>query len=186
MYIISLSLSLYIHIYVYIHLYTHTYIIGEADLKEHEELTKVKNVNKIQFGKYVLDTWYFSPLPREIWKAGDDVIPHLYMCEFTLNFYKVGGVPAPARLGRMCGWVRVHGCKRTRAHAHTRARTHTGTHTLSVSPTHTHQHTHAHARTRTHTHAPTHTHPPTHTHLPTQTKAEMDRPPTHTHMCAYL
>ena len=26
---------------------------------EHEELTKVKNVNKIQFGKYVLDTWYF-------------------------------------------------------------------------------------------------------------------------------
>jgi len=32
-----------------------------------------------------------SPLPREIWKAGDDVIPHLYMCEFTLNFYKTKG-----------------------------------------------------------------------------------------------
>lgn len=62
--------------------------LGEADLREHEELTKVKNVNKIQFGKYILDTWYFSPLPREIWKAGDDVIEHLYMCEFTLNFYR--------------------------------------------------------------------------------------------------
>lgn len=33
--------------------------LGEADLREHEELTKVKNVNKIQFGKYILDTWYF-------------------------------------------------------------------------------------------------------------------------------
>ena len=32
--------------------------------------------------------FFFSPLPREIWKAGDDVIQHLYMCEFTLNFYK--------------------------------------------------------------------------------------------------
>uniref|UniRef100_A0A7S4P2U9 Histone acetyltransferase n=1 Tax=Guillardia theta TaxID=55529 RepID=A0A7S4P2U9_GUITH len=62
--------------------------LGEADLKEHEELTKVKNVNKIQFGKYILETWYFSPLPREIWKAGDDVIDQLYMCEFALNFYK--------------------------------------------------------------------------------------------------
>jgi len=33
--------------------------LGEADLREHEELTKVKNVNKIQFGKYLLETWYF-------------------------------------------------------------------------------------------------------------------------------
>jgi len=62
--------------------------LAEADLKEHEELTKVKNVNKIQFGKYELETWYFSPLPREIWKAGDEVIDKLYMCEFSLSFYK--------------------------------------------------------------------------------------------------
>jgi len=62
--------------------------LGDADLKEHEELTKVKNVQKLQFGKYVLETWYFTPLPREIWKAGDDIIETLYMCEFTLAFYK--------------------------------------------------------------------------------------------------
>jgi histone acetyltransferase MYST1 len=62
--------------------------LGEADLKEHEELTKVKNVNKLQFGKYLLETWYFTPLPREIWKQGDDIIEVLYMCEFCLSFYK--------------------------------------------------------------------------------------------------
>jgi histone acetyltransferase MYST1 len=62
--------------------------LGEADLKEHEELTKVKNVNKVQFGRYIVETWYFTPLPREIWKQGDDVIDVLYICEFTLNFYK--------------------------------------------------------------------------------------------------
>ena len=87
--------------------------LGEADLREHEELTKVKNVNKIHFGKYVLDTWYFSPLPREIWKAGDDVIQHLYMCEFTLNFYKTKGEMERHNKRNRC---RLHGaqeCMRT-------------------------------------------------------------------------
>mmetsp|Transcript_25484 Transcript_25484/g.60595 ORF Transcript_25484/g.60595 Transcript_25484/m.60595 type:complete len:415 (+) Transcript_25484:150-1394(+) len=62
--------------------------LDEASLKEHEEVTKIKNVNKIQMGKFIVQTWYFSPLPREVWKQGDDVIDVLYMCEFTLNFYK--------------------------------------------------------------------------------------------------
>mmetsp|Transcript_13304 Transcript_13304/g.30886 ORF Transcript_13304/g.30886 Transcript_13304/m.30886 type:complete len:424 (-) Transcript_13304:124-1395(-) len=62
--------------------------LDEASLKEHEEVTKIKNVNKIQMGKYIVETWYFSPLPREIWKQGDDIIDVLYICEFTLNFYK--------------------------------------------------------------------------------------------------
>ena len=31
--------------------------------KEHEALTKV---NKVQLGKYELDTWYFSPYPRNM------------------------------------------------------------------------------------------------------------------------
>ena len=35
---------------------------------------QIKNVQNLQFGKYVLETWYFTPLPREIWKAGDDLI----------------------------------------------------------------------------------------------------------------
>ena len=48
--------------------------LDEASLKEHEEVTKIKNVHKIQMGKFIVETWYFSPLPREIWKQGDDII----------------------------------------------------------------------------------------------------------------
>jgi len=33
--------------------------------KEHEELTKVKNISKIQIGSYEVDTWYYSPFPEE-------------------------------------------------------------------------------------------------------------------------
>lgn len=41
---------------------------GEFDaneLRQHEEFTKVKNVNAIELGRYVMETWYFSPLPAE-------------------------------------------------------------------------------------------------------------------------
>ena len=34
-------------------------------LKEHEEFTKVKNVEVIELGRYEMETWYFSPLPEE-------------------------------------------------------------------------------------------------------------------------
>ena len=34
-------------------------------LKEHEEFTKVKNVELIELGQYEMETWYFSPLPEE-------------------------------------------------------------------------------------------------------------------------
>jgi len=32
----------------------------------HEEVTKVKNVNTLELGKFRMDTWYFSPLPKEL------------------------------------------------------------------------------------------------------------------------
>lgn len=35
------------------------------ELRQHEEFTKVKNVDKIELGRYELETWYFSPLPPE-------------------------------------------------------------------------------------------------------------------------
>ena len=56
-------------------------------LKEHEEVTKIKNVNILELGKYQMDTWYFSPLPRELFKDKDDVIDVLYVDEFSLNFF---------------------------------------------------------------------------------------------------
>ncbi|KAL9643505.1 hypothetical protein ABK040_010119 [Willaertia magna] len=51
--------------------------------KEHEEFTKVKNIQRIQFGKYEVDTWYFSPYPEEY-----SNIDKLYICEFSLKYMK--------------------------------------------------------------------------------------------------
>lgn len=34
-------------------------------LREHEEFTKVKNIEKIELGRHEMDTWYFSPFPPE-------------------------------------------------------------------------------------------------------------------------
>ena len=42
--------------------------MDEAALREHEEVTKVKNVNYIEIGRHRMETWYFSPLPKEYWK----------------------------------------------------------------------------------------------------------------------
>ena len=48
--------------------------------REHEEITKVKNINKIVFGKFEIDTWYFSPYPEDYAK-----LDYLYICEFCLK-----------------------------------------------------------------------------------------------------
>eukprot|EP01027_Heterolobosea_sp_BB2_P022178 GEZU01032635.1.p1 GENE.GEZU01032635.1~~GEZU01032635.1.p1 ORF type:complete len:472 (+),score=177.53 GEZU01032635.1:150-1565(+) len=52
--------------------------------KEHEEVTKVKNIDTIEFGKYEIDTWYFSPYPDEFTKDNRK----LYICEFCLKYMK--------------------------------------------------------------------------------------------------
>eukprot|EP00455_Lapot_gusevi_P028605 TRINITY_DN3058_c0_g3_i2.p1 TRINITY_DN3058_c0_g3~~TRINITY_DN3058_c0_g3_i2.p1 ORF type:complete len:419 (+),score=91.59 TRINITY_DN3058_c0_g3_i2:90-1346(+) len=51
--------------------------------KEHEEITKVRNVDVIQIGKYEVDTWYYSPYPDEYSK-----LRKLYICEFCLKYMK--------------------------------------------------------------------------------------------------
>jgi len=51
--------------------------------KEHEEITKVKNIDVIEFGRYEIDTWYFSPYPEEFAKCRK-----LYVCEFCLKYMK--------------------------------------------------------------------------------------------------
>jgi len=51
--------------------------------KEHEEITKVKNINMIELGRYEIDTWYFSPYPEEFAKCDK-----LYLCEFCLKYMK--------------------------------------------------------------------------------------------------
>ncbi|KAK3233508.1 hypothetical protein CYMTET_56194 [Cymbomonas tetramitiformis] len=54
-----------------------------ASLREHEEFTKVKNINRIEMGKFDVQTWYFSPFPAEFAPC-----EKLYFCEFCLNFMK--------------------------------------------------------------------------------------------------
>jgi histone acetyltransferase MYST1 len=51
--------------------------------KEHEALTKIKYIDKIQIGKYEIDTWYFSPYPEEYGKQ-----PKLWICEYCLKYMK--------------------------------------------------------------------------------------------------
>lgn len=52
--------------------------------KEHEAITKVKYIDKIQIGKYEIDAWYFSPYPEEYGKQ-----PKLWVCEFCLKYMKL-------------------------------------------------------------------------------------------------
>jgi len=51
--------------------------------KEHEEITKVKNINTIEMGRFEVDTWYFSPYPEEFAKCDK-----LFICEFCLKYMK--------------------------------------------------------------------------------------------------
>ncbi len=82
-----------------------------ASIKEHEEVTKIKNITKIECGRFTLDTWYdnnnndddgdddgeddddddddgyryFSPFPKDYYPEG--VTDVMYICEFCLSFY---------------------------------------------------------------------------------------------------
>ena len=46
-------------------------------------VTRIKNVNQIFIGKYLIKPWYFSPYPPEI-----VCLPCIYICEFCLKFTK--------------------------------------------------------------------------------------------------
>ncbi|KAF8623074.1 hypothetical protein AX15_006492 [Amanita polypyramis BW_CC] len=46
------------------------------------EITRVKNLNRLQIGKHEVDAWYFSPYPKEY-----AYLPVLYICEFCLSFF---------------------------------------------------------------------------------------------------
>ncbi|TDG42359.1 hypothetical protein AWZ03_011213 [Drosophila navojoa] len=52
--------------------------------KEHEFITKIKYIDKLQFGNYEIDTWYFSPYPGEYGKARV-----LYVCEYCLKYMRL-------------------------------------------------------------------------------------------------
>ena len=48
---------------------------------------QVKNVPKIELGKYEVDAWYYSPYPDEY--SGDSLREDkLFLCEFCLKYMK--------------------------------------------------------------------------------------------------
>jgi histone acetyltransferase MYST1 len=51
--------------------------------REHEETTKVKNIEKIYMGGWEVECWYFSPYPDEYADADT-----LYVCEFCLKYMR--------------------------------------------------------------------------------------------------
>lgn len=53
--------------------------------KEHEEITKIKNVPRIELGRYEIDAWYYSPYPDEF--SGEALTEDkLYLCEYCLRY----------------------------------------------------------------------------------------------------
>eukprot|EP00918_Siedleckia_nematoides_P072423 GHVU01158107.1.p1 GENE.GHVU01158107.1~~GHVU01158107.1.p1 ORF type:complete len:465 (-),score=114.32 GHVU01158107.1:1308-2702(-) len=57
--------------------------MDEEYMREHEENTKVKTVAQLQMGSRVIDTWYFSPYPKELQNSSI-----LHICEWCLSFFK--------------------------------------------------------------------------------------------------
>ena len=51
--------------------------------REHEEKTKVKNVETLEMGRYEMDCWYYSPFPEEF-SAGSK----MYACEYCLKYMR--------------------------------------------------------------------------------------------------
>jgi len=52
--------------------------------KEHETLTKVKYIDRIQIGRFEIDTWYFSPYPEDYGKCSK-----LWVCEYCLKYMRL-------------------------------------------------------------------------------------------------
>ena len=55
--------------------------LNEKQIHEFEEATKVKSVEFVEMGKHRVESWYFSPFPKEYH------CKTLYICEFCLFFF---------------------------------------------------------------------------------------------------
>jgi histone acetyltransferase MYST1 len=60
--------------------------LDEASLREHEEVTKIKNVGYLQLGRHQMETWYYSPLPKDL-TGPAGFLDVLYVCEFTFRLF---------------------------------------------------------------------------------------------------
>ena len=55
---------------------------GGSMTQNQAEISRIRNISKVQFGKYNLYPWYFSPYPESF--TNEDL---MYICEFCLNYY---------------------------------------------------------------------------------------------------
>ncbi|KAJ4522921.1 Histone acetyltransferase [Exophiala dermatitidis] len=55
---------------------------GGSMVQNHAQLHLVRNLNKIQMGKHIIEPWYFSPYPQEF--ADADMV---YIDEFCLSYF---------------------------------------------------------------------------------------------------
>jgi histone acetyltransferase MYST1 len=51
--------------------------------REHEETTKIKNIESLVLGPYVMDAWYYSPFPKNY-----SNLKTLYVCEYCLTYMR--------------------------------------------------------------------------------------------------
>eukprot|EP00736_Rhodelphis_marinus_P013717 Rmarinus@m.17477 len=51
--------------------------------QQHQERTKVKNIDSVRFGDYDIETWYYSPYP-DVYESAH----HLYVCDFCLKYMR--------------------------------------------------------------------------------------------------
>lgn len=54
-------------------------IIGHNE----DALTRIRNIEMVELGRYRIQPWYFSPYPQEL-----TTLPCIYLCEFCLKFVK--------------------------------------------------------------------------------------------------
>jgi histone acetyltransferase HTATIP len=52
--------------------------------QDQTQISRVRNVDRVQMGNFELDSWYFSPYPVEMTNA---YTPILYICEFCLSYF---------------------------------------------------------------------------------------------------
>ncbi|KAK6588061.1 histone acetyltransferase [Cryptosporidium xiaoi] len=56
--------------------------MDHSALLDHEETTRLRTIGRVRIGKFLLDTWYFSPFPDEYQNV--DI---LHFCEYCLTFF---------------------------------------------------------------------------------------------------
>lgn len=68
---------------------------GGSMTQNQAEISRIRNISKVQFGKFDLFPWYFSPYPETF--TQEDL---MYICEFCLSYY--GDVKAFTRHRHKC------------------------------------------------------------------------------------